>query len=271
MKILIYSAMHGRHGTTELFLEGCKRLCRDFDASVFMVCSDEKDVSFLSKRRVDHVVAPNYPVSDKHNKGLEAAFSLDWDYVMIMGSDNIVLSEGVQRSLELKVPHTAFDSVYFVKPDEKAAKRFSYSEIMGVSRGIGCGRLLSRECAEDLFYYSEWQCKASNQFGSRGTTRLFGGNASAYLSGTKNWSRVSKSHIGIWEPHLNRGLDLSLEVLALQLNRPHKRVMGDYCYDFKTSGNVNAYEDRDGIRVDYDAVISRLSDEEKAVLETITK
>jgi hypothetical protein len=54
-------------------------------------------------------------------------------------------------------------------------------------------------------------------------------------------------------------------------NRAHTKVFGDYCIDFKTEWNINKISDRSGERCSYDRVLSMLTDEEKAVLETITK
>lgn len=92
MRILIYSAIHKRQEVTELFLMGVKRLqmFSGHQVSLFCVCSEFQDALFLKSKGVDFCTYVNKPLSDKMDYGFKKALEKDFDYMLRLGSDDLL-------------------------------------------------------------------------------------------------------------------------------------------------------------------------------------
>lgn len=92
MKILVFTAIQGRQHITDLFLMGIKRLkmFSGHDLKLFCVCSDLDDGAYLQVRGIDYCVAPNSPLSDKMQHGFQEALKFDFDYMLRLGSDDLL-------------------------------------------------------------------------------------------------------------------------------------------------------------------------------------
>lgn len=92
MKILIFTAIQGRREITELFMIGVKRLQQysGHEVDLFCVCSDFDDETFLKSKGVEYCVYPNAPLSDKFEFGFKEALKKEFDYMLRMGSDDLL-------------------------------------------------------------------------------------------------------------------------------------------------------------------------------------
>lgn len=92
MKILILTAIQGRQHITELFLLGIERLkiFSGHDIRLFCVCSEKEDSDFLKSKGVSHCTFENRPLSAKFDYGFKQALKYDFDYLMTLGSDDLL-------------------------------------------------------------------------------------------------------------------------------------------------------------------------------------
>lgn len=92
MKVLIFTAIQGRQHITELFLMGVERLKMHsgHDVSLFCVVSEDSDIEFLKSRNIDYCVHVNSPLSDKMQFGFQNAIQKDFDYLLTLGSDDLI-------------------------------------------------------------------------------------------------------------------------------------------------------------------------------------
>jgi len=94
-KILIFLALWKRPKITELCFEGLNRLRThpDFDIQVLAVLSEEEMKPLCAKYHVNYVECENSPLGRKKNYGLSFAKNHTFDYLMEIGSDDLILNE----------------------------------------------------------------------------------------------------------------------------------------------------------------------------------
>src|SRR5690348_6599448 len=94
-KLLIYLAVWKRPEITELCLVGLNRLKTHpcFDIDILAVISEESMIPLCEKYGVKWVMSENRPLGRKKNNGLQEARKFEFDYLMEIGSDDLVLNE----------------------------------------------------------------------------------------------------------------------------------------------------------------------------------
>lgn len=144
MKIHILTALWKRPEITRICFEGIKRL----GLSATVAISEKEMIPLCDEYGIDYVITPNRPVGYKWNEGMIQALKHEWDYVMILGSDDIV-SDSL---LDLYKPYMGkyymfgVDSCYFYY--KGAIKKFTgYADSLNMS--VGAGRMIHRSLVED--------------------------------------------------------------------------------------------------------------------------
>src|SRR5690348_247773 len=94
-KILIYLAVWKRPEITELCFHGIKRLQThpDFSIQALAVISEPEMIPLCEKYGIAWVMYKNEPLGEKKNFGLQKAKEFESDYLMEIGSDDLVLNE----------------------------------------------------------------------------------------------------------------------------------------------------------------------------------
>src|SRR5690606_26249757 len=91
MRILIFSAIHGRHNITDLFLMGIERLKIFSGHEVDLFCVGSPDDSeYLKSKGIDHCIYDNTILSKKFEYGFKEAIKKDFDYLLRLGSDDLL-------------------------------------------------------------------------------------------------------------------------------------------------------------------------------------
>ena len=145
MKVVFIVPFYQRLGLTELcFRELSKQVC-----PIYSVGSEgNKSKELACKYGVNYVEFKNYPVSNKNNALLQSLKSVDYDYAILLGSDNFVNVDFVKNYTtylsENKPLVSQLDSVYFY--NQKTKTKSLYKGFTGV------GRAFSRELIERMNY-----------------------------------------------------------------------------------------------------------------------
>ena len=98
-KILIYLAVWKRPEITEICFLGIKRLRRSFNCDALAVISEESMIPLCEKYNIRWVMYSNQWLGEKKNFGLQAAKQIDFDYLLEIGSDDLVLNELIEDYL----------------------------------------------------------------------------------------------------------------------------------------------------------------------------
>jgi glycosyltransferase involved in cell wall biosynthesis len=151
-KILILTCLWKRHDVFEVFKEKIRILQSKYNIDLLVVGS-EGEISKSLCSEFHYVEAPNQPLSNKWNEGIKYAKDLEWDYIMILGSDDIIndlqfyydcISEGYNfvGALDCWTYNIYTDKIYY------------FAGYTNHRRGesVGAGRLISRGIIEQMNY-----------------------------------------------------------------------------------------------------------------------
>lgn len=139
MKLLIYLAVWKRPEITEICFMGITRLRESglFPIDALAVISEESMIPLCEKYQIRHCFYKNLPLGEKLNYGLQIALTLEWDYVICIGSDDLIKTE----LLELYRPHFGYKPMLsvrnFVYLNSTTLKcRLIESNVNGLGRAI---------------------------------------------------------------------------------------------------------------------------------------
>ena len=93
MKILIYLAVWKRPEITEICFIGLRRIRKNFGFQACAVISEKWAEKLCREYGIDYVYHWNDPLGRKKNYGLTYALTRPWDYVVEIGSDDLLKNE----------------------------------------------------------------------------------------------------------------------------------------------------------------------------------
>jgi hypothetical protein len=141
IKLLFFLAVWKRPEITEICFMGLNRLKKSgkFEVQFLAVISEESMIPLCEKYGVEWVMHENLPLGRKKNFGLREALKRDFDYLVELGSDDLIKDE----LLELYRPHfekrvsmigmTSFAFIDSKTGRSKLYKVFIKSELWGHS------------------------------------------------------------------------------------------------------------------------------------------
>lgn len=143
-KILIYLAVWKRPGITELCFAGIERLRRhpDFDIEVLAVISEHEMIPLCEKYEVNWVMYKNDPLGEKKNFGLQKAKDFGFDYLMEIGSDDLILDELLDQYKNFEGEFYGICDIAYLDTETGLCRRH-----VGAST-YGAGRMISRATLE---------------------------------------------------------------------------------------------------------------------------
>lgn len=147
MKIVVLSCVHGRLKTVKKALDLSPELERVF------VCSTPQEVNWLKSHGYDKSYQfGNFPLNEKWNYGVKLLKDIDFDYVVMMGSDDY-FDENFVSWLETRQGYDmiAFTDMYFKDPQGRNWYWKGY-ETNRVGEPAGAGKTYSKEYLERIDY-----------------------------------------------------------------------------------------------------------------------
>jgi len=92
-RILLFSCLWKRPKITKIHFESITRLKREgYEFIPFVVLSENEMIPLCEEYGIKYVWAENRPVGTKHNTGIKESLKIEWDYLMVLGSDDIISS-----------------------------------------------------------------------------------------------------------------------------------------------------------------------------------
>jgi hypothetical protein len=119
----------------------------DFDIKVLAVISEESMISLCEAYGVNCVMHKNEPLGEKKNFGLEKARDFEFDYLMEIGSDDLILNElldSYKPLIEAKDNFFGISDAAYIDSSEGNCRRL-------MSRATyGAGRMISRSALQRM-------------------------------------------------------------------------------------------------------------------------
>ena len=147
LKVLAYTQLWKRPELTKLIFDQLNRIT-SVELIPFAVLSEDSMKELCEDEGVKWCYAPNEPLSDKHNVGLQKALELDWDYSLTFGSDDLIserIFEVYQDVMNQGCDFVGLNDMWFY--NKGRLKRHKYKSTRA---SYGAGRLISRKLAEKL-------------------------------------------------------------------------------------------------------------------------
>lgn len=215
MKLLIYTALWKRPEVSEICFMQIDYLRSYFkpkgvEIIPFVVLSEEEMKPLCDKYKVGYCEAENFPVGRKHNIGLFESLKIKWDYMMLIGSDDLVSAKYMDialKEIEKKTVFAGPDVIYFFNSWDNSLKMHKVNGIYS----IGAGRIMSRSMIESF---------------------------------------VEDDSLTFWEDQKNKGLDTSSFNRVDKKGIGHKMIKlpeKPYIVDVKSDQNIWNYSELEGV------------------------
>ena len=147
-KILIYTALWKRPFITQICFEGIERLRQhpDFEIEALAVISEESMIPLCESYNVKWFMHKNEPLGQKKNAGLQHAKQFEFDYLLEIGSDDLILNELLTDYKKYIGTYNFFgisDAAYINSDGGECRRLISKST-------YGAGRMISRSVLDKL-------------------------------------------------------------------------------------------------------------------------
>lgn len=169
MKVAVLSAVWKRPEITKLFVQHLvnMKLPKGMKLSITLVGSPGDAFPVSLGKYVHYLQAPNAPLSNKWNAGL-AVMNKDFDYLLILGSDDFPNSAYFEFLQEKAAMHEAFGltDLYVANAPSKEVHYWPGYITYRSGETIGAGRVLSKEVVKAMGYQLWDEGKAKGLDGS---------------------------------------------------------------------------------------------------------
>lgn len=156
-KVVVFTPVWGRHEILKRWAEGVNRIKNYWPDIIeiipLCIVSNQEDKEIVQSFGFGWCEAENLPLGRKHNAGLDFLRKLDFDYILQLGSDDVISNEYLHYILPLMIDEVdmfGVGSLYFAEPKTKKACRFDLST--HANTVIGAGRCISHRAIETLDY-----------------------------------------------------------------------------------------------------------------------
>lgn len=152
MKIQIVIPLWKRPEVTQFCFDKLLKMIAEskHDIRVLCVISESEYIKVCEDYGFDFVTFDNNPLGAKINHGIKAALFFEWDYLMMMNSDDVIKAELIDRYYDeyftMKHPFFGIDKVTYVKFGTTEAREFSYDYSV-----LGIGKCIRRDVVELAF------------------------------------------------------------------------------------------------------------------------
>jgi hypothetical protein len=159
----IITINYKRQKVLELWAAGISRLRKETDTFIpAVVVSDAEDKPTCDKYNIVHIEQENKPVTAKWNRAMSYMRSIGVDYVMILGSDNLISTDTYNRiyaEADKGYGLIGVDSIWFYALDGmhkgKMVRYEKLQRIMGVAKTIS-SRVLEQVNWKPWSYDRNW-------------------------------------------------------------------------------------------------------------------
>jgi len=150
--ILILLPIWKRENITKICFDNLKELQNDFNIEVLCIVSEQWSKLMAFEYGFKYVEASNECLGNKMNIGVRASLKYDYDYLMNLGSDDIITKELFDLYEPLfKEDYPFFGStkLTFINSKSKEVKVSDYGIL------IGAGRCIKKDVLIDVLEYGE--------------------------------------------------------------------------------------------------------------------
>ena len=271
VKVAIFFACHKRLEVLKICLDGIERLKRenkDIEFVPFAVYSGKAEGDLLEKYKVRSLKFSNEYLGHKKNAGLKELMKLDWDYMLEIGSDDIISSKLIEMYKPLwERGDNCFGvrSCYFIEPSTGRASFWSHEYAIGAGRCIkktvfdGWGRRVKIKFTRSISGETSMPKGKEMTYTRKVADRFVNGGL----------AKVIEEHdepFGLWSDQKQMALDDDSR-FRLGTNGFHVQVIETgtvpMVIDIKTKDNIHAFSDFEPCNIGIGDILKDYSKEER--------
>lgn len=168
MKLAIVTGVWKRPEVFEIFARGIKELYHFKDIEIVTIVAGselERSKKMVLKHGFTYIEIKNNPLATKMNATLIVAKQIEADYVLCLGSDDIIHPELMAKYIELMKQGFDFigvlDFYFYDTKSKKAAYWGGYRDSKRTNHTCGAGRIISKRLL-DKFNWKIWENQQSH-------------------------------------------------------------------------------------------------------------
>jgi len=211
MKILIYLAVWKRPDITEICFMGINRLrsLGIHQIEAFAVISEEEMIPLCNRYDIDYCFYKNYPLGEKKNYGVTQALKKDFDYLVEIGSDDLLKNEFLTLYPWNGPVHGLLDFI-ILNSEDGACRRVS-----GKALCFGTGRAIRKDALESGNLWIDKQTRSLDKQSTFALARR--GFLESRFKSEEPLAIDIKSEVNIW-PYTKQGTKYELEKALIGLS-----------------------------------------------------
>ena len=259
MKIVCLTCVYKRLEITILFYKGFAQQQEEaakqgIDLSLCVVASNDLDANLARRHGHEPFIAPNKPLGAKHNAGLAHAMQEPFDYLMQLGSDDVLCDgffafEPLRRALDNRLGMFGLNTLVLFNIAKWEAKRHISL------RPFGAGRFISRSLLDRGAYRQRVQWLDSyvgmDYRAHRGQIEWL---PQSRVSHTTQAVLDDEPRVMLWDDNVNTGLDYNSEsnlihALGMHEARCHVLPVQWAVMDIKSQQNIHPYTEFKDVRM----------------------
>lgn len=275
MKVLIFLAVWKRPEITEICFMGLNRLRKNsrLPVEAFAVISEESMIPLCEKYGIKYTFYKNEPLGEKKNHGLNEAMKLDWDYLIEIGSDDLLKDELLVKYEPLMGKYDYFgtkDSVIINSKDGRC-RRLQSDTVYGL------GRCISRNVLKSACYGVDVLAKEDIIQRGRTTGKdqkgFFKVEVAEELKNLGRVEIIGEPRYRLWKDDIMQGLDNNSGFFLMTQGVGHHPVETEepLTIDIKSSVNIWAYNDQIGQPYELSDALNGLSEQEQNAIMALNK
>jgi len=230
-KLLIFLAVWKRPYITEICFNGIKRLKEhpDYDVQALAVISEEEMIPLCEQYGINWVMYKNEPLGEKKNYGLQKAKEFDFDYLLEIGSDDLITNELLTYYKGfLDYGFFGVKDVAYIDSADGSCRRLQSKST------YGAGRMISRQNLEKLNFKS-WKDQINKGMDNN--------SVFAFMRNGIDYKQVPsmevpgvidiKSEVNIWPFNHLTGIEYDKEKIFEKLSEVEVNMIEE-CYSLKS-------------------------------------
>lgn len=274
MKLLVFLAVWKRPEITEICFVGINRLIRNSQIPIqaFAVISEKSMIGLCEKYNIKWTFYKNEPVGEKKNHGLNEAMKLEWDYLLEIGSDDLVKDELVQLYTPFFGKYDLFGTkdAIIINSEDGMCRRLKSDTTYGLGRCISRKAL---ECAYGVDVVALEGIMAMGRSTAKGQIGFFKVEQAEELEKLGRVKILGKPRYRLWRDEINKGLDNNSDFFFMKNGIGHRAIKTDkpLCIDIKGKDNIWPFSERVGVPYDIEKALEGLSEEEQSMVCALWK
>lgn len=203
MKLAIYTCAYGRYPVLSIYIDWINHIRSKYDIVPVIVADDQRIADMCNDNKIVHLSAPNEPLGKKFNT-VSLLKAIDFDYLMVMGSDDICNMRMIKYYFELMEKGLDFwgmKDIYIYGAKPKQTKYWGGFKNHRIGETVGVARCLSRKLL-DMLDWTPWNSTLNSKLDRSMTEKLINlgvknhamnlADSDCFLLDIKTGSNISK-------------------------------------------------------------------------------